>query len=201
MKKLFTICSALILVTSLSAQKVISKKGDLDFLKGEKVVNIKYDYSEMKVGKFNSEQEYVDEKVAEHNEKEAGKGDEWKQGWENAKETRYATKFEELFNKGLEKDGLKGHQEAEDAKYTLIVKTTFIEPGFNVGVMKRPASANFEYVFVESADESKVVAVYTQSGVPGSQMMGYDFDAGSRIAESYAKGAKSLAATIHKAIK
>lgn len=184
---------------TMNAQKVQIKKGNLNFLKGVKEVNVEYDYSKMGVGKFKTEKDYVDKKVKEHNEKEAGKGDQWKEAWENARSTRYEPKFEELINKELDKLKIRVFQDQKDAKYTLTVVTTFTEPGINIGIYKQPAYCNFKYVFTD--DKGKIVCELLQSKVPGSQFTGYDFDAGSRIAESYAKGGKSLGKTIYKALK
>lgn len=188
-----------IVAFSVNAQRVQIKKGNLNFLKGVKEINVKYDYSNMGVGKFKNEQDYIDKKVKEYNEKEAGKGDKWKEGWEGARTTRYEPKFEELINKQLEKLKIRVYQDMEDAKYTLTVVTTFTEPGINIGIYKQPAYCNFKYVFTD--ENGKVVAELLQNKVPGSQFTGYDFDAGSRIAESYAKGGKELGKTIYKALK
>jgi hypothetical protein len=176
------------------SQKIIKVQGDLAFLKSEKEINIEYDYSKMGVGKFKTEEEYVNSKVKEYNEKEAGKGDKWKESWETSRQRVYQPKFEELFNKNA---GISGSQNNGNAKYTLIVKTVFTEPGFNVGVASKPAAVSFEYIFVET-DSKNVVATYTQVNVPGAQAMGYDFDTSTRISESYAKAGKMLGGFIAK---
>lgn len=178
-------------VGSLSAQKIKLESGSIAAVKAEKKVNVQYDYSSFGVGKFKTEAEYVDSKVNEYNSKEPGKGDKFKEGWVNARKNRYEPKFEELINDILQKSGTTYGNNPE-AKYTLIVKTTFVEPGFNVGVMKQAAFVSFEYIYVETANPTTVVAKLSQQKVPGSQAMGYDYDAGSRIAESYAKGGKML---------
>jgi len=167
-------------------------------LKGQKELNIEFDYTNMKVGKYATEEAYVKDKVSEHNKKEAGKGDKWKESWESSREKRYQPKFMELINKSLEKTTLKA-KEGTTAKYTLIVKTVFTEPGFNVGVMKQPAYVDFEMVFIDN-ETKKEVSRYILYRVPGSQAMGYDFDAGSRIAECYAKAGKMMGAYIAKVI-
>ncbi len=69
-------------------------------------MNVEYDYSEFGVGKFVTEQEYLDKKSAEYNAKEAGKGDAWKKAWVEDRKYRYEPKFEELFNKGMEDKGI-----------------------------------------------------------------------------------------------
>lgn len=189
------------LITSAAfSQKIVLKQGSLDALKGEKQIRIEYDFSSFGVGKFSTEKEYLDTKVAEYNKNEPGRGDKFLVSWNNDKETRFPAKFEELFNDGMSKPGLTGARDF-NSKYTLIVKTTFMEPGFNVGVMRKSAAVSFEYWIVESANHSNVVAVLTQNEVPGMMAMGFDYDTGSRIAESYAKGAKMLAAYVLKSIK
>jgi hypothetical protein len=196
MKKLSSVfllfASILFLNLSANAQKVVVESGNLDFLKGQTALKIDYNYDNMGVGKFKTESEYVNQKVSDYNTKEAGKGDKWKEGWINARKDRYAPKFEELINKELEKSKVSVLQTNTTAKYTLIVKTTFIEPGFNVGVMKQPAFVDMDYIFVETANPSVVLAKLYGKKFMGAQAMGFDYDAGSRIAESYAKSGKVL---------
>lgn len=185
-------------VTSIGfSQKIVKAQGDLVFLASVSELNLEYDYSNMGVGKFKTEEEYVNSKVKEHNDKEAGKGDKWKESWEGSRQRVYHPKFEQLFNKYA---GISASQNNENAKYTLIVKTVFTEPGFNVGVASKPAAVSFEYIFVET-DTKNVVAKYTQAYVPGAQAMGYDFDTSTRISESYAKAGKMFGGFIAKSNK
>lgn len=183
------------------AQRVDLRSGDVGVLSGQKTVNVEYDYSEFGVGKFATEQEYLDKKSAEYNAKEAGKGDAWKKAWVEDRKARYEPKFEELFNKGLQDKGITAVTARPDAQFTLIVKTKFIEPGFNVGVMRKNAYVDFEVDLVESANKSNKVAEIGMRNVPGGQFGGFDFDTGVRIAESYAKAGKSLAAFLDKKLK
>ncbi|GGM85765.1 hypothetical protein GCM10010967_17450 [Dyadobacter beijingensis] len=182
------------------AQRVDLRSGDVSVLAGQKTVNVTYDYSDFGVGKFATEQEYLDKKSAEYNAKEAGKGDTWKKAWVDDRQNRYEPKFEELFNKGLEDKGIMVVKNRPDAQYTLVVKTKFVEPGFNVGVMRKNAYVDFEIDLVESAGKSKAAEIAMRN-VPGGQFAGFDFDTGTRIAESYAKAGKSLAAFIEKKLK
>lgn len=183
------------------AQRVDLRSGDVNVLSGQKTVNVEYDYSSFGVGKFATEQEYLDKKSAEYNAKEAGKGDAWKKAWVEDRKNRYEPKFEELFNKGLEDKGITAVTARPDAQYTLIVKTRFVEPGFNVGVMRKNAYVDYEIDLVESANKSNKVAEIAMRNVPGGQFAGFDFDTGVRIAESYAKAGKSLAAFLDKKLK
>lgn len=201
MLKNFTLVIALVAFSLAGyAQRISQKSGSVSALNGQTTLNVEYDYSNFGVGKFENEADFVNKKVEEYNAKEAGKGDKWKDGWISAREDRYEPKFEELFNKGAEKLGLQVVNGKKDAKYTLIVRTIFVEPGFNIGVMKKPAYVNFEFDIVETAGRSKV-SEQTLSNVPGTQYAGYDFDIGSRVAESYAKAGKVLAAYLAKELK
>ncbi|WP_138481783.1 hypothetical protein [Dyadobacter bucti] len=204
MKKLIYVAVIAIVAggtSSLFAQRVDLRSGDVNVLSGQKTVNVEYDYSEFGVGKFATEKEYLDKKTAEYNGKEAGKGDTWRKAWADDRKNRYEPKFEELFNKGMEDKGLTAVQARPDAAYTFIVRTKFVEPGFNVGVMRKNAYVDYEIDLVESANKSSKVAEITMRNVPGGQFGGFDFDTGVRIAESYAKAGKSLAAFLDKKLK
>jgi hypothetical protein len=88
-----------------------------------------------------------------------------------------------------------------DAKYTVILQTTRTEPGFNVGVVKQAAYVDFIVKVVETSNKSNVLFEAEALNTPGSQFSGYDFDAGTRLAESYEKMGKTLGGKIEKAIK
>lgn len=191
--KLFILASCLFLISSLtvSAQKLVNVSGDILKLKGEKKILVQYDFTNFSVGDYKNEQDYINKRKAEILKKEGeAEAKKWEDAWHNAKEARFMPKFESVFNETS--DGIVINRDFKDAKYTLIVKTTFIEPGFNVGVMKKPAYINVEYIFVETANPSNIIAKYTCNNIPGAQAMGYDFDASTRISESYAKAGKNM---------
>lgn len=182
----------------VQAQKIEVVEGTFDFLKGQKVLKVSYDYSNLSVGKFDKEDDYIAEKVADYNSKEAGKGDKWKEAWFTDRATRFEPKFELLFNENSKQ--LQCSQTAADANYEMIVHTTFIEPGFNVGVMRKPAFLNAEIKFV-NISTGKTEAVMTVKNCPGRDAAGFDFDTGYRIEEGYAKLGKSMAGFLAKKMK
>lgn len=182
---------------SASAQKIVQESGDVKMLAGQTKLMVEYDFKDLDIGKEGSEADYLKKKKDDLNAKEAGKGDKFVEGWERNKEDRYEPKFEELFNK--EMDGKMNLSTAnKDAKYKLIVKTLTLYPGFNVGVMKYPAYVSFEFIIVETANPGKELAKMQLQKVAGSQAMGMDFDAGSRLVESYAKAGRILGKYIEK---
>ena len=169
--------------SAANAQKLVTESGNTDFLKGEKSFLIEYTFDGLTVGKNKPEEVYTKEKVAEQNAKEPGKGDKWLEGWKKNRETRYQPKFEELLDKMI--SGKASIASAgSGAKYKLIVNTTMIEPGYNIGVSKMPAYINVTFSWVEAASPDKVLCKQTLYKVAGSQFSGYDYDVGSRVAES-----------------
>lgn len=178
------------------AQKTKVYEGNFKALKGETMVNVEYDYSNTSVGKFDKEQDYLDEKVQEKNEEESGSGDSWLIKWKSDREERFEPKFEELMNEYLSKDGVKVGK-YPDAKYTLILKTTHTEPGWNVGVMRKSAHINADIWLVETGSEDALGKMEMRK-VPGRDAWGLDFDTGYRLQEAYAKCGKSLAKYLSK---
>jgi hypothetical protein len=198
MKKLFTAVFILMISSGLmlDAQKISIQKGSLGAIKGQKMLAT-FDYSGMAVGKFDKEEDYIAKKMEDYNKDEAGKGDKWAASWKGDRERRYEPKFEELFNKYGEKPGVSAFRSATDAKYEVNIHTIFTEPGFNVGVMRKPAYIDAIVTFKDRTTGEEI-AVLKVDNVPGMDAMGYDFDTGVRIEESYAKLGKSLAGFIAK---
>jgi len=179
------------LTLSSFAQKITILEGDLGVLKGQSILNIEYDYSKMAIGKYKTEAEYVNKRVEDLNAKEAGKGDKWKENWEGDRIGRFQPQFEQLMNKHVEKLGLYvGNEKA--AKYTMIVRTTFIEPGFNIYITKKFASIDCTIDIVETDNPKNVVCTIVSKSNPGRTYGMDDYDTGLRIAESYELAGKKL---------
>lgn len=195
MKKLLTLTIMAFFFTGLciNAQKITLKNGSFAPLKGEKTLLVEYDYSDLSVGKYDKEDDYIAKKVEDYNKGEAGKGEKWKESWKADRAARFEPKFELLFNETA--NNMKVN--AADAKYKAVVHTTFIEPGFNVGVTRKPAFINAEITFTEISS-GKEIAFVTVQNCPGRDAMGFDYDTGYRIEEAYAKLGKSLAGYINK---
>ena len=183
--KHLTIIALLCFSLSGFAQKIKLVEGDLAPLKGQTSVGLELTYKNTRVGKFDKEADYIAQKTSDYNAKEPGKGDTWAKAWEDDKTSRYKQRFTEMFAERAFpiKDG---------STYTVIFNTTFIEPGFNVGVMRRNALINGEALIVETANKNKVIAKITVEKAPGRTFGGYDFDTGLRIQEAYAMAGREL---------
>ncbi|MFH1297541.1 MAG: hypothetical protein ABIJ04_09745 [Bacteroidota bacterium] len=186
MKKIVLMLLAGVFITtggSLFAQKL--KSGSFSALKGQTVVNLQYDYSDMAVGKFKKEADYIAKRTNDMNKKEDGSGDDWANAWVNDRSARFHPMFEKNFNGNTDKCGIEGKEGATDAKYTLIVHTVFTEPGFNVGVTRKNAYINMVVDLVETANPGNVLGSCEYKNIQSVNMMGYDFDTGGRIQSCY----------------
>ncbi len=173
-------------VSVLNAQKIKLIDGDLSPLKSEKSITLAFSYDNMKVGRFNRDEDYINSRTEDLNKKETGRGDSWAKSWVADRNARFEPKFTELYEKY---SVLAPNQ---NAKYTLIFKTTFTEPGFNVGVMKKNALIDGEAWIVETANPSHVIAKISVMKSPGRTFWGSDYDTGVRIEEAYAAAGKAV---------
>jgi len=197
MKKLVV---ALLFISGVSfAQNVEVVKGNFDFLKDQKEINVEFDYSNFTLLKEKkTEAQYVEERTADLNEKSKGNGNIWSKKWAASKESIWNPKFLELVNVVLVKEKKDvSFQEGLKTPYTLIVQTVWIYPGWDVAMMKQPAKVTTNLKFVETANKSNVLLEISSENAPGDQW-GSNFSNESRIGEGYAKTGKSLAKLLLK---
>lgn len=183
-----------------TAQDMNVTNGDFGFLKDQKEINVRFDYSNMKLMKENkTEAQYVADRTQDLNNKNAGVGDIWKKKWASSKEMIWQPKFLELVNTVMAKDGahVTFEEGLKNAKYTLVVETVWLFPGWDVGVMKQKAKVSTVLRFVETANPKHVVLEISSEDAPGDQW-GSNFSNETRIGEGYAKTGKSLAKLILK---
>ena len=191
--------------TSINAKAQKFTEGDesLAFLMGQTKINLEYVYDGMMVGK-KTEAEYKAEKVEHYNKKQPGKGDRWAEKWVNSRTMVYEPMFEELINKMLTKGktGAMVARNQKDAKYTLVVKTIMLEPGFNSFAMKVNPYCDFEVAWLETSTK-KVMAKAFMNNVPGVVVNDndWDFDPSNRIKECYAKAGKMVGSKMAKKMK
>jgi len=193
----FILLTFILVAAGAHAQKIKTIEGDPSVLKSEPDINIEFTYENISVGKFTNEQDYIKKKTDEYNAKDPGRGDIWAKNWINDRQARYEPKFIDLYM-------ITSHKTVNSkAKYTMIFKTKSIEPGYNVagGMVafggRKNAEIDAEVWIVETADRSKRVAILTVENAPGGTWGGYDYDTGTRIAESYAISGKRLAKYIY----
>lgn len=191
------ICCA-ILSLAAAAQKFSLASGNLSALKGTTKMNVRFDYSDMTVTTKNlPEDQFISQKTAEYNKKEAGKGDTWATAWVADRENRFEPRFIESFQDAT---GI-AMGEYPDAPYTLVFHTTHSETGYNIGVSRRNAYIDGVARIVATNNPSEVLAEVKMDNAPGRIFGGFDFDTGTRLQECYAVAGKKLGAFLKKKMK
>ena len=196
----FVVMALLVVSANSFAQKMKVSKGDIKNLKDISAYTLEFDYSNLEIPKYDSEDDFLDDKMAKREEKEAGKGEEFKKSWFADRQDRYEPKFIESFNKRFD-DG-EVSVSMEDADYTMKIHTNKIYAGYNVGVVRKNAEIDATITVYETANPSNVLLEGKYSDVQGYGAMGNDYNSGYRISECYAKLAKNMAGfIIKKALK
>lgn len=200
-QKLLTILTLFVFVTSLSyAQKVKVHSGKYSNLEGISEYTLVFDYTDVKVGKFKTEEHFLKDKMDKREEKEAGTGEKFKASWFADREDKYEPKFIESFNKRFDDGELKVDKNLDGAEYTMKVLTTYLYPGYNVGIVRKDAEVSTTiYVYKNDAPDT-VLLEMTLLRAPGYGAMGNDYNSGYRISEAYAKLSKTLAGIFKKKV-
>ncbi|MUH36811.1 hypothetical protein D9O36_13230 [Zobellia amurskyensis] len=199
MRKL-VVMALLVVSASTVAQKMKVSQGDIKNLKDISTYTLEFDYSNLEIPKYDSEDDFLADKMAKREEKEAGKGEEFKKSWFADREDRYEPKFIESFNKRFD-DG-EVSVSMDDAAYTMKIHSNKIYAGYNVGVVRKNAEIDATITVYETANPSNILLEGKYVDVQGYGAMGNDYNSGYRISECYAKLAKNIAGfIIKKALK
>ncbi|CAM3609211.1 hypothetical protein [Zobellia roscoffensis] len=196
----FLVMALLVVSATTYAQKMKVKEGDIKNLKDISAYTLEFDYSNLEIPKFDSEEDFLADKMAKREEKEAGTGEKFKESWFADREERYEPKFIESFNKRFDDGEVSVSMDAAD--YTMKIHTTKIYAGYNVGIVRKNAEISTVITVYETANPTNVLLEGTYEDVQGYGAMGNDYNSGYRISECYAKLAKNIAGyIIKKALK
>lgn len=206
--KLFAVAVLVSATTVAFGQKTKIISGDFSELNGQTEVNLEFDYSELTcVGgapfskKAKPEAEWLEEMRTKKNEKEAGTGDDWVKRWNTAKTAAFEPNFEIKMSE--EWKGTTVKRGLDNAKYTIVVKVLYSDPGYSIGVSSADAWLNAGIAVVETGS-GKELSSLTMTGIKGAQagsgapgafgaiaaVSGLTFE--KRLGESYEKMAKSF---------
>ncbi|HSD13999.1 MAG TPA: hypothetical protein VLB74_05075 [Flavobacterium sp.] len=197
MKKIAMIALLLVSVVTMAQTKRILS-GDFKNLKGITEFNLVFDYTNLKVDKFETEEEFLQDKMKKREEK--GTDEEFKRTWFSDREERYEPKFVESFNKRFDGE-IKAAKNLTSAKYIVKKKTLWIYPGYNVGVVRQSSKLNAIITITEVGNPDNILLSVGYSKVLGSGAGGFDYNSGYRISEAYAKLAKEFASELKKVNK
>lgn len=190
---MFVVCCS----TFLFAQKAKVLEGSWKNLKGISNYDLVFEYENLEIPKYDSEEEFLKDKMQKREEKEAGAGERFKKNWFADRENRYEPKFVESFNKRFDDGEVKVGKE-NGAEYIMKIHTTFMYPGYNVGVMRQNSKVDAVISFYKKDAPDKLLFSVKYTKAEGKMAFGMDYNSGDRIAEAYAKLAKTLAKTMAK---
>lgn len=186
MKKLLLNSLALLFTLTLVAQKGKVLDGKWKSLSGIEHFAVQFDYANVEIPDFDTEEDYLTLKIKEKEDDKPGQGAIWREKYFADRENHFEPKFIESFNKRGDK---KVSKSTNNTEYTLKVITTRSYNGWNVGVMRKAARID-AIIEIYKNDEQLFKVKYLN--VKGGDAMGYDFSAHTRVAEAYAKLAKSF---------
>lgn len=191
----------LLIALAVSSLAIAQKptKGSFANLKGVTEFNLVFDYENLKVDKFKTEEEFLKDKMDKRQEK--GTSEDFKASWFADREAKYEPEFIECFNKSSRKKGVSVQKNLSSAKYTMLVKTTWIYPGYNVGVMDKPAKLKVIITVFPTGEPNNILVSVPYEKVQSVDVMGMEYNSGSRIASAYCALAKQHAKALAKGAK
>lgn len=194
MAKLYILFAFLSCTLALAQEKVT--EGSFKSLAGITSYNVVFDYKDIKVYFFNTEEDFLKDKMAK---REGAKAEEFRKKWFNDREALYEPKFIAYFNERMK--GKVTVAKNPSAQYTILIKTTWLYPGYNVGIGKEEAKISAVITVYETANPANVLlkVEYDKSiGIEPTEKSG---DPGYRIAGAYEKLAKNFTIQLKRFVK
>ncbi|CAH0124036.1 hypothetical protein [Chryseobacterium sp. Bi04] len=189
------------ITTPLFAQsKLTYENGNFDFLKDQSDVNVQYKFENVTFQVDNyTEAQYLERRKTETLAK---KGEdawkEWSGNWNEHRESVFIQRFIEGLNAKSKK--IKFGKDLK-TKYTLLVETKWVYPGWSGGMIMQPAKLSTVVTFVETENPAKVIAKIQTDKIEGvGSKVDYGMEYG-RISAAYEKTGKELAKEIKKTLK
>lgn len=200
--KIIVIIFTLFTFSESFSQKIDVIEGDVKFLKGMKILNIEYDYSEMLVaGK--KEKEWVAQCIRVKDSIKQGNAYLWHKQWLEGRESDFEMRFEENLNRNLKKCGISTFDNQQKAGHLLILKTISIEPDANTGIgtKSRNAYVSFQAIFVDSKDKKNVLLkLDIKKCLGGFTSLDFDDDCVNLVVVAYGVCGKALGKYINRYI-
>ncbi|MCK5775270.1 MAG: hypothetical protein KAH25_03800 [Bacteroidales bacterium] len=194
MKKIILLLVAtLSILSATNAQKIKVVSGDMKFMKDLAEISVLFEFpDDMKYGKM-TQGAYVEQEKEKREAKKEGDGEAWEERFISDRED-----FKSKFMYSMEKyaGDLYVAEDDEDFKYTMIVKTTFTEPGYFVGFRSKGSAIDLEITYVETENMENVLAVMSVKKAPGAAAP----DKNMRVADAYFTAAQGLGKYLKKKV-
>jgi len=200
----------LLLATFSYSQKSKIIEGSFKSLKEVKEYNLIFDYTGLEVLGYNSEEDFLEDKMKKRDVDEPGSGKAFRESWFSDRgiryEPRYIKSFNEYFKKG-EIKVTKNTENTENIEYTMKIHTTYIYSGYNVGVASKESEVSVVISVFKTNEPSNLLLVFEINNVRGhysgdkAVMRGFEFHTGERIGYAYWALGKYFAKKLRIGIK
>lgn len=182
----------------LQAQKFSEDIVQLKNLAGVTEYQVIFDYKNLKVDHFETEEDFLKDKMDKR--KEDGRDESFRINWFADRENKYEPRFLEAFQKQIKKKAVAG-KENEKATHQILIKTDKIIPGYNIGVAKKPAYIDVTVTIYPKDTPTQLIYKAKISNLLGYSNFFGDYNSGDRIALAYERLGNALGKKIKKAIK
>jgi hypothetical protein len=177
------------------AQKVRLLQGDLKPLKGQKSIQIEFEFDSILIGGVTPEAEYIANKKNLWEQKEPGKGEDFESMWFDSRSDMHEPTFAFWFSKAT------GWSTKDpSAPFKMIVKTRQIEPGWTIGIIDHQSSFTGEALIV-NVNDGRPIARLLLMNMRSRDAPSGDFQFGKVIQQAYKTGGEITGAFILKALR
>ena len=190
MNRYFLVAIFFLASSIIYSQRIKIAEGDFTLLKGVSEYNIVFDFSNLQVINYESEEEFLNDKSQLTENRKKGAGEDFRKSWFNNREALYIPNFIKYFIKysgNKEKFNLSVNN--LQSKYTIKVSSEKIYSGYNVGVWNEEPKLYTTITIYETSNPENVVLKTKQIFTKGVKK----YKLWERLASCYGKLGKSLA--------
>ena len=178
------------------SQRLKIEEGNPKELKSQNNYNLVFDYSNLEIVNYKSEIAFLKEKVALREAKSKGLGKKFRLNWFGYRKKLYEPSFVMNFNNYfIMKKKIFISRENKKAKYTVLIKSLKLYPGYNVKMAWEPAKLWAEVIIYETKNPKNIVLHFKPIKIYQGY---YDMDLGQRVANAYGVLGKTLAKFLKK---
>ncbi len=197
----------LLFASTFHSQEITIVSGNYKNLKTISEYNLVFDYSDLTVTDFESEEDYLQKTMLEKEQAKPGNAKVFREEWFADRAYRYEPRYIQAFNEYFKKGEVKVIKDRPDLPYTMKVHTTEIYPGYNNGFTRK--SGNLEVTIsvfkTENAENilfsANITDVECNYAGDKATLEDFDFHQGERIAYGYWNLAKFFAKKLRRGIK
>ena len=179
------------LTSSAQSQVFKTASGSLESISGVERYNVIFEYAEdLEVPKYRSEEIFLEEHSKKKNTKEFGSGEVFKNLWFSNREKLFEPKFIQEFNFfNLKEKQVTLAKNVSDAKYTIVIRTSLIDPGNSNFFFKKDARIEVTIRVYKSDSPNQVLYTTEMVDVHSKGASTGDYD---RIMSAYAELGRGL---------